>query len=63
MKHALMMLGGCVLPFLLVFILPAFGVSSGVTTVVFIVLMLGYHLFMGHGGHGKEDHEPHDKHP
>jgi hypothetical protein len=63
MKHALMMLGGCVLPFLLVFILPAFGVSSGVTTFVFIVLMLGCHLFMGHGGHGKENHESNDKHP
>ena len=54
---AFKMLGGCVLPFLLIFILPAFGVSSGVTTVVFIVLMLGCHLFMGHGDHGKDNHE------
>ena len=63
MKHALMMLGGCVLPFLLIFILPALGVSSGVTLVIFIVLMLSCHLFMGHGDHGKENNEQNDKHP
>lgn len=51
MKHTLMMLGGCVLPFLLIFILPALGVSTGVTMAVFIVAMVGCHLFMGHGGH------------
>jgi hypothetical protein len=61
MKHALKMLGGCILPFLLIFILPALGVSNGVTVVIFIVLMLGCHLFMGHGCHGKEG-EDHEKH-
>ncbi len=65
MKHTLMMLGGCVLPFLLIFILPALGVSTGVTMAVFIVLMLGCHLFMGHGGHeghATETHEHDSKH-
>ncbi len=57
MKHALKMLGGCVIPFLLIFILPALGVSTGVTLAIFVVLMLGCHLFMGHGDHGKDNHE------
>ena len=48
-----MMLIGCVLPFLLIFILPALGVSNNVTLVLFMVLMLGCHLFMGHASHGK----------
>jgi len=62
MKHSLMMLGCCVLPFLLIFFLPALGVNSNVTLVIFVVLMVGCHLFMGHGGHGKENNEQHDKH-
>lgn len=61
-KHALMMLGGCVLPLLLIFILPAFGVSSSVTMIIFVALILGCHLFMGHGCHGKENNDPHIKH-
>ena len=59
MKHVIMMIIGCVLPFLLIFILPAFGVSNNVILVIFIVLMLGCHLFMGRGGHRKVDHEQH----
>jgi len=47
MKHVIMMLIGCVLPFLLIFILPALGVSNDVMLIIFIVLMLGCHLFMG----------------
>ena len=34
MKHAIMMLIGCVLPFLLIFILPALGVSNDVMLVI-----------------------------
>lgn len=60
MKHLLMMLIGCILPFLLIFILPALGVSNDVALVIFVLLMLGCHLFMGHGGHKKENHEHHD---
>ena len=38
-NHMLWMIIGCVVPMLLIFILPAFGVSGGVTLVIFIVLM------------------------
>jgi len=63
MKHVIMMLIGCVLPFLLIFILPALGVSNDVMLIIFIVLMLGCHLFMGHASHGEEPHEQRNKHP
>jgi hypothetical protein len=62
MKHVIMMLIGCVLPFLLIFILPALGVSNDLMLVIFIVLMIGCHLFMGHASHGKEHHEQRNKH-
>ena len=63
MNHVIMMLIGCVLPFLLIFILPALGVRTDLMLVIFIVLMLGCHLFMGHASHGKEPHEHRNKHP
>ncbi|MBA2434492.1 MAG: DUF2933 domain-containing protein [Chthoniobacterales bacterium] len=62
MKSGLKMVGGCVLAFLAVFLLPALGASNNVTLIIFAVLMIGCHLFMGHGGHGKDDNEPPDKH-
>jgi hypothetical protein len=40
MKHLLIMLLGCGLPILLIFLLPAFGVSEGWTLSIFLVLML-----------------------
>ena len=53
MNHLVHMLVGCVLPFLLIFLLPLFGVGEGVTMFVFVVLMFGCHLFMMRGhGHG-----------
>ncbi len=54
-KHTIQMLIGCILPLLLIFILPLFGVSSGVLLFIFIILMFGCHLMMmgGHGAHGK----------
>ncbi len=69
-NHALMMLIGCGLPMLLLFILPGFGVSREATIVIFIVLMMGCHLMhfkhMGHDDHGDEDHTKeggrHEKH-
>ncbi|MEO8043873.1 MAG: hypothetical protein ABI674_03120 [Spartobacteria bacterium] len=62
MKDALKMVGGCVLAFLAVFLLPALGASNGVTLTIFVVLMIGCHFFMGHGGHRKEDDEQPNKH-
>ena len=60
MKHNLMMIIGCVLPLLLIFILPLFGVRGDVGIFGFIVLMFLCHLFMMRemredkgGGHGR----------
>jgi len=57
MSHTIKMLIGCVLPLLLIFVLPLFGISKGVSLFVFVVLMFGCHLFMtrGHGGHGGDE--------
>lgn len=58
MRHLIWHLIGCILPLLLIFLLPLFGVGEGVVLFVFIVLMFGCHLLMmqGHGhGHGTED--------
>ncbi|MBV07893.1 MAG: hypothetical protein CMN21_01595 [Rubinisphaera sp.] len=46
MRHFLHMLIGCGLPMLMIFALPLFGVSEGITLTIFIVLMLGCHLLM-----------------
>lgn len=70
MKHGLMMLIGCGGAILLLFLLPALGVSLGVTFVVAIALMVGCHLFMGHGmshdhsasGEHKHEDNAHNQH-
>ena len=54
MSHAARMLLGCLLPLSLIFVLPLFGVGSGVTLLVFVVLMFGCHLLMM-AGHEAED--------
>ena len=48
---------GCLIPIMLLFLLPVFGVSEGVTFFVFMVLMFVCHLSMmgGHGHHGDDD--------
>lgn len=53
MSHTLRMVIGCVLPLLLIFLLPLFGVSGDFTLLVAIVLMFACHLLMigGYGGH------------
>lgn len=57
-KHNILMLIGCVLPLLLIFLLPLFGFGGNLTLLLFIVLMLICHLMMpmhggGHDGHGE----------
>jgi len=55
MSHTLKMLIGCLLPILLIFLLPVFGVSEGVGVLLFLILMFACHLMMmggGHHGHG-----------
>ena len=50
MSHTLRMLLGCLLPLLLIFLLPLFGLEEGVALFVALVLMFACHLLMI-GGH------------
>lgn len=61
MSHSIRMLIGCLLPLALIFVLPLFGVSSGITLLVFIGLMFMCHLMMM-GGHGHGSHGTHGGH-
>ena len=55
MKHTILHLVGCLLPLLAIFLLPLVGIDSGVSLLLFIVLMFICHLFMMRGhGHGDE---------
>jgi len=47
-NHTLWMIIGCVVPMLLIFILPTFGVSNEVAFLIFIILMFmfGCHFLM-----------------
>ena len=51
------MLIGCVLPLLLIFLLPVFGITGNISIFVFIVAMFLCHLLMPmhRGGHHPED--------
>lgn len=61
MKHALMMVMGCVLALLLIFLLPALGLGSGWVLALAIGAMFGCHLMHfgmhNHGEKGNHDHE------
>lgn len=56
MNHTLRMLIGCLVPLALIFVLPLFGVGSGATLAIFIVLMFFCHLMMI-GGHHHGSHQ------
>lgn len=59
-KHDLMMIVGCLLPLLLIFVLPLFGIGGGLSLFIFIVLMFACHIFMmggHHGGHKQHTHK------
>lgn len=60
MKHMLMMLAGCVLPFFLIFLLPLFGIADGMALFIGILLMFACHLFMGGHRHGEDENRPQD---
>lgn len=45
-KHILWMVIGCTLPLLLVFFAPVLGLSSSLSTFIFIVAMFACHLLM-----------------
>ncbi|MCB1025651.1 MAG: hypothetical protein KDB79_14740 [Acidobacteria bacterium] len=55
-KHNILMLIGCILPLILIFLLPVFGISNNFFLLLFIVLMLFCHLLMPMN-HGKHDHQ------
>ncbi len=59
-KHMIWMVIGCVLPLLLIFLLPVIGInlSNNVAFFVFILLMFACHLFMMKGH--DHDHNHHD---
>lgn len=61
MSYALRMLVGCLLPFMLIFLLPLLGAGEGLTLLVFIVLMFGCHLFTTGSRHGGRVHEGNPK--
>ncbi len=65
MHHMKWHVFGCVIPLLVIFLLPLFGIDSGIVLFIFIVLMFGCHLLMMHGhehgdannrGHAHEHH-------
>lgn len=57
MTHALKMLVGCLVPLILIFLLPVLGVSGDITTLVFLGLMFVCHLLVLRG----HDHGHHDQ--
>lgn len=60
MKHGFRHLIGCFLPIILLFLLPALGISSRTTFTIAIVLMFACHLFMM-GGHDHDSSEEDDE--
>ncbi len=58
MTRTLRMVIGCVLPLLLIFVLPLFGISGGVGLFVLIVLMFGCHLMMTGGHEAGHEEQP-----
>lgn len=59
-RHVLIMLIGCGLPLLLIFLAPALGISNDISLLVFIVVMFACHLlhFNLHGGPHGHRHTP-----
>lgn len=61
-KRTILMLIGCVLPLLLIFLLPVYGIGDrGIVLFIFILLMFACHLLMPMG-HGKQK-DTAERHP
>ena len=62
-NHLIWMVISCVLPLLLIFLAPAFGVGSSSSLFLFIIFMFACHLFMPHGSHshGNPNHSQRDQ--
>ena len=56
-NHMFWMIIGCVVPMLLIFILPTLGVSNEVAFLIFIILMFGCHFLMLGHHHDSEDQD------
>lgn len=54
MKHSIWMIIGCVLPLLLIFLLPVFGVRGDLILFIVVVLIFVMHFFMMGGHHGRQ---------
>lgn len=65
-KHILLMLAGCTLPLLLIFIAPLLGIKGDWSTFIFIIAMMACHLFMPmhqrHVNHAKKDRHESNRH-
>ena len=55
MRHMKWHVLSCAIPLLVIFLLPLFGVDSGIVLFIFIVLMFGCHLLMMMHGHEHTD--------
>ncbi|MGE4545644.1 MAG: hypothetical protein AB7D06_16250 [Pedobacter sp.] len=61
MKHHWWMIAGCVLPLILIFLLPLFGVGSGPLLFIFLVFCFGIHLLMmARGGRKRGENKTND---
>ncbi|RTL60041.1 MAG: hypothetical protein EKK37_04150 [Sphingobacteriales bacterium] len=62
-KHTLMMLVGCALPLLLIFMAPLFGIRGNWSVFIFVAAMFACHLLMPMHHHSdnskKSNHEQH----
>ena len=64
-RHDFWMIIGCVLPLLLIFILPLVGITGGTSLFLLMVVVFGSHLLMmrGHGrGHDERASREADHH-
>lgn len=57
-NHNIWMILGCLLPLLLIFFAPAFGITNEISLFLFIIIMFGIHLIMlrNHGSKSKDHH-------
>lgn len=62
-KHILWMVIGCTLPLLLIFFAPALGLSSSLSTFIFIVAMFACHLLMPVHHHGEQQKQKQNSEP
>ena len=56
-KHTLLMVIGCTVPLLLIFLAPALGLVSSVSLFIFILAMFACHLFMPMYHHEKDNNQ------